>query len=86
MIIRSITINNIINDREFDLANVSEIVVTNFGTSTLFVNGRKVRPNWSITFMRGVFTEHFNLRIWFENDGNQQNEAEISYLINDNGY
>ena len=80
MLIKSQTIPHIRNDAEWSLQNVSEIVATNFGTSTAYVNGRKIKPGFTISFMRGVFTD-FDLKVWFENDGTQENNLEISYLI-----
>jgi len=81
MLIKSQTIPHIRNDAEWQLQNVSEIVVTNFGTSTAYVNGRKIKPGFTIGFMRSIFTDTFNLKVWFENDGTQENNLEISYLI-----
>lgn len=83
MLIKSQTISHIRSEFEKELQNVSEIVFTNFGTSTAYINGRTVKPGWSITFMKGVFTQSIWIKIWFDNDG-QTNEAELSYLKKEN--
>ncbi len=62
------------------LENVSEIIISNFGETTLKVNDRTVKPGFSITFSKCHWIHEIELEIIFQSKPGKIDDAEISYL------